>query len=371
MEKRRILCFCERWESGGIESFLHNILSHMDLSKLEVDIVAASLKPSVFTQALQARGVRFLELSGSLRSAKNFFLFRQLLRERRYHVAHFNLFQGLSLCYVWIAKKEGVPVRIAHSHGAALRKSVTKPIKLLLHRTGGALFSGSATEFWACSQLAAEFLFPKDKRKTKGYHVIPNGIDAARFGFDPVLREQMRGELQLGNQFVVGHVGRLDYLKNQDFLLDVFAALHRNRPDCHLLLVGDGDDRGKLERKMQSLKLEDAVTFYGNSGNVEALLCAMDVFVFPSRSEGLGIAVIEAQSAGLPVLCSDRVPRQVHLTEHVRFLSLDSAPELWAETALSMSASAEVRAGGADRVKAAGFDVREVAAMVEKSYEAK
>ena len=131
---RRICCLCESWASGGIESFFGNVLTRLDSADLEVDIVAARLEASVFTDWLTARGVRFCELSGSMRDVlENHRRFRALLRERHYDVLHLNAYQSLSLAYLHIAKEEGVPVRIAHSHNTGLRKSATRPLKLAVH----------------------------------------------------------------------------------------------------------------------------------------------------------------------------------------------------------------------------------------------
>ena len=127
MDKRRVCCFCEKWESGGIESFLHNVIMEMDMSRLEIDIVAAQICESVFTASPKEKGVGFYELSGSQRKlGRNHKMFKQLLKERHYDVVHLNIFQGLSLYYAYLAKKAEVAVRIAHSHNTALRQSKTK-----------------------------------------------------------------------------------------------------------------------------------------------------------------------------------------------------------------------------------------------------
>ena len=137
MKKRRICCFCERWASGGIESFLHALALRLPMDRLEIDIVAVRMEESLFTAAMEQRGVCFRELSGSLSQlGKNYRMFRRILRERQYDVVHLNLFQGLSLYYALIARQEGVPVRIAHSHNSDLRRSPTRALKLLLHRWG-------------------------------------------------------------------------------------------------------------------------------------------------------------------------------------------------------------------------------------------
>lgn len=315
--KRKICIYCETWESGGIESFLHNVLCHMDLANLDIDIVVACLRPSIFTEPLEKLGIQFVELSGNPRKiADNRQKFKRLLREKQYDVLHLNAFQGLQLSLLRTAKRAGVPVRIAHSHNTALRKSKTWRLKMLVHRASSLLFSDNATDLWACSSDAARFMFPHRVLQNKAWRFIPNGIDLERFRFDAQQREEARRELGVSDCFVVGNVGRLCYQKNQEFLLDVFAVLIKQRPNSRLLLVGEGEDRQQLMEKAAKLGIVDNVIFYGVTDHVERLLWAMDVFVFPSRFEGLGIAAVEAQAAGLPVVCSEFIPDETLVAQN-------------------------------------------------------
>ena len=128
---KRICIYCQTWESGGIEAFISNTLSHMDLSGLEIEIVAEALRRSVFTEELEAKGVVFHELSGSPRRiVGNYRRFSKLVSMRRYDVLHFNLFQALPMVCLLPAKREGVPIRIAHSHNTMLRQSRTRAVKM-------------------------------------------------------------------------------------------------------------------------------------------------------------------------------------------------------------------------------------------------
>ena len=356
---RRICCLLERWESGGIESFLYNILARIDLTQLQVDIVASSLGKSVFTKPLQDLGICFFELSGSQRKVvENHRRFRLLARERRWDVLHLNAFQGLSLYYLRLAKEAGIPVRIAHSHNTALRKSLTRPLKLAVHRWARRRYMIDATNLWACSQTAAQFLFNRQELEQKGYTFIPNGIDTARFRFDPVVRECVRGELGLDGKLVIGNVGRLCDQKNQDFLLDVFAEVLKQRPESRLLLVGEGENKPQLERKAQKLEVAGKVIFYGVSDHIERLLWAMDVFAFPSLFEGLGIAAVEAQAAGLPVACSEYVPEEVRVTEQIQVVPISNGAKTWANVVLrSTAANREVASVSVQNV---GFGIEAV-----------
>lgn len=366
---RRICCFCEIWKSGGIESFLNSVLLHVEFGEVEVDIVTATLQESVFTAGLQEKGIHFYELSGNQRDLyRNYRMFRRLLRERRYEVIHFNLFQGLSLYYARIAQQEGVPIRIVHSHGMGLRESKTKTLKLILHRLGRLRWRSSATDFWACSKPAAEFLFSADVLNHHRIQIIPNGIEIDRFRFSHQSRGRTRAELGVENQLLIGTVGRLSQEKNQGFLLEVFAQIHTRRSDSRLLLVGEGELLETLRTQAVQLGIADATIFMGASQSVPELLCAMDLFVFPSFMEGLGTAAVEAQAAGLPVLCSDRIPDEARITEQVTALPLETGKEAWAEAALKSCFSVKNRESSADIVKAAGFEISDVAWLIGQKY---
>lgn len=367
---KKICIFCESWESGGIESFLTNVLLHMSLEKMEIDLVASQIKDSVFTKRLQDHGIHFYELSGSQKNvAKNHAMFRKLLQNRQYDVVHLNIFQGMSLYYAYLAKNAGVPVRIAHSHNTDLRQSCTRALKLWLHRRYSSLYAKEATDFWACSTPAAEFMFPKKLLAEKKFTFIPNGIDTARFRFDPVVRETMRQELGITDRFVIGNVGRLCYQKNQTFLLDVLAEALKIRPDCCLLLVGDGEDRIMLEEKAKALKIAEHVVFYGTTSNVEELFWAMDVFAFPSRFEGLGIVAIEAQAAGLPVVCSEHIPDEANITPLFRTKPLNTGITAWAGELCNLEG--QTHRNAAQLLYNAGFDIVDVGKSISASYQKK
>ena len=365
MEKKRVCCFCESWESGGIESFLNNVLGHMDRTELEIDLVTSQLKESVFTKRLQEQGIHFYELSGNQKNIwKNHRLFRRLLVENSYDIIHLNVFQGMSLYYARLAKQAGVPVRIAHSHNTDLRPSRTRKLKLWLHKTFSNRHAADATAFWACSRAAAEFMFPHRVLEEKGFTFIPNGIRTERFHFDAAARDSVRRELGLEDCFVVGNVGRLCYQKNQEFLLDVFASLLKTRPDSRLLLVGEGEDRNKLESRAEELGIAENVLFYGVTDRVERMFWAMDAFAFPSRFEGLGIVAVEAQAAGLPVVCSEFVPPEAHVTSLAMVVPLEQSVQGWARALEAVTFQTAERMGK-ELVREAGFDIEDVAARIQ------
>lgn len=368
MDKRAVCIYCETWESGGIESFLTNVIQRLDMRQFSIDIVAASLKDSVFTGELERKGVRFRQLSGSTRRVThNLRLFGQLLKEQQYDVLHLNIYQGLSMCYARAAKKAGVPVRIIHSHNTALRKSATRFLKMAIHTMAKCWMAANGTRFLACSTDAAQFMFPKSMVKNGLFSVVPNGIETERFQFEAEKRKRFREQWDLQRKFVVGNIGRLCYQKNQTFLLDVFRELCKLRPESKLLLVGAGEDEPMLRDKAAQLGVEANVLFYGTTSSPEETLWAMDVFAFPSRFEGLGIVAIEAQTAGLPVFCSEAIPKEAYVTEQMYQIPLDRGAAVWAEQ-ISACQPMRDRTQSVFKVRKSGFDIQDVARQVADYY---
>lgn len=365
---KRVCCFCETWESGGIESFLNNVLTNMDLSGLEVDLVAVRMQHSIFTDNLRKHNINVIQLSDrKCNELRKRYLFRRHLKKVKYDVIHFNLFHGVAMGYVNIADDEGVPVRIVHSHNTDLRKSSTRWLKMILHNSAKRFYSGKATKMLACSEAAAEFLFSQKDLEKSGFSFIPNGIDVDRFAFSSKKREIARKELKMENDFIIGAVGRLCYQKNQTFLLDVAGELSKIRSDFKLLLVGEGDDLQKLKEKTESMGLSDKVIFYGVTDKPHNLFCAMDVLAFPSLFEGLGIVAIEAQASGLPVICSEFVPHEAKVSDLATVQPLSDGVSGWVEALRHIQIQTE-REKYTDIVKKSGFDIHEVAFRMEKIF---
>ena len=364
MSKGRICVFCETWASGGIESFLTGVLLRQDPGELEIDLVTAEKGESVYTAPLESHGIRFFPLSGSpWKLLRNWAGFRRLLAERGYDAVYVNAFQALSFRYGLLARRAGVPVRILHGHGTDIRPQPLRPLKLLIHGIARGLYGGAGTENLACSREAAAFLFPPRLCRRGLVRILPNGIDIDRFRFRPEERQRMRGSLGLDGCFVLGSLGRLSSEKNQMFLLEVLRDLLPRRPEARLLLVGEGKLREALEQRAGELEVRDRVLFTGVTDKPQAYYWAMDAFLFPSLSEGLGIAAVEAQCAGLPLLCSEHIPDQALITPLARRVPLTGGAEAWAKAAASL-ALPEKREDYAAAVRAAGFDIADVSRTV-------
>lgn len=266
-----------------------------------------------------------------------------------------------------LAARHGIPIRIAHCHNPQnMDKTAIGRVQGFLHRVNHHQLSRYANVLWACSEDSAKWACPAMDIPCD---VIPNAIDAQNFRYDPGIRREVREQYGLENCLVVGHVGRLQYQKNQTFLLDAFCHLHEREPNARLMLVGDGPDLTELEAKAVTLGVQNAVLFLGVRDDVNRLLQAFDLFVMPSHFEGFGMAALEAQAAGLPCLLSANVPKETKVTEHVEFLAAED-PAIWAEHMLNMLEAHYPRRDETQVLSEAGYDITQAAERLTARMEA-
>ena len=330
----RILHVVGGMDTGGIETWLMHMLRRIDRDRYRFDFLTHTDKPCFYDDEIRSLGGRIISCAHTAlpwRYARNFL--RILKEHGPYDVVHSHVhhFSGFTLM---LAKMAGVPVRIAHSHNDTSLNERRAGIgrKFYLHSTRR-LIRCCSTFGLACSGLAAVNLFGKDWEGDPRWRILNYAVDFDPF-MKPVDRAHVRRELSIPlDAFVMGHVGRFAQQKNHDFLLDVFAELSRREKSAYLLLVGDGDLRAKLVEKTKRLGLADKVIFAGVRPDIARLMLgAMDVFVFPSHHEGLGLVVVEAQAAGLPVVMSDTVPAEaIIIPPLIKILSLQKDSSIWVQ----------------------------------------
>ena len=360
---------------GGVYALVNNVIRNKpDGLKLDIACIARFENPNNI-EALKRLGtdVYYVGTTGP-RWTRPYAYYRntlKLLRDGGYDCVHIHGDVAyLLLIFARAARRAGVKRIILHSHAAGIDGG-SRRLKAALHSLcRGALRTG-ATDFVACSDKAAAWMYPS--LEVSQVTMIANGVELSRFAFDPAARERIRRELRLEDAFVVGHVGRFAYQKNHDFLLEAFAAMRKRVPNARLLLVGEGVLFDQTREKAERLGVVDDVIFYGASYDVGALMQGMDLFALPSHFEGLPVVGVEAQAAGLPVLFSDCITRQAGLTAHVRFLPIEaSAPEAWGEAARAMAAGPGWnRADDCEQVRKAGFTIQDTVRAFLKLYGAK
>lgn len=355
---------------GGVSSFLYNIYRHVDRSKVQFDF----LSPNVTTYGLhrnqiEAMGGRVFELGVEgnpiIRKVRLYHRLRDKIKQQSYPVVHINsgsVFFNLTAAMA--AKHAGARVRIVHSHsaGTAIKNKIAKLLvgwlKLTLERY--------ATNLLACSKAAGEHVFSEKSVLQGKVEIVPNGIEISRFVFDGKTRETVRRELGLDGRFVVGHVGRFSEEKNHSFLIDVFSEVYRRELSAVLLLIGEGPLEAEIRDKVRRCGLGGCVRFLGVRRDVERLYQAMDCFVLPSLFEGLPIVGIEAQTAGLRMVCSDAITEEMRITDLAEYMSLGEPAVRWAEKILCCRGSE--RKNMSREIAEAGYSIENSARQLEALY---
>lgn len=354
----RVLHIVSYMQRGGLETLIMNCYRHIDREKLQFDFIVHRDFRSDYDDEIEALGGKIYRLP-RLNPFSPFYRKAMLdffRKHPEYRIVHCHL-DCMSALPLSAAKRCGVPVRIAHAHSSNQTKDWKYPLKRFFMQG----IPGVATHFFACSKTAGKWMFP-DQNIT----VVNNGIDTAKFAFNAESRAEMRAELGLGSELVLGHTGRFMPEKNHSFLIDVFAEVHRRDPQSKLILIGTGPLEKQIKEKVRGLHLTDAVEFLGVRPDVNRILQAVDVFVLPSVYEGFGIAAVEAQTAGAKCVVSDQVPEMCRITENICALPLDAPAGEWAERILA--AGIKDRSSQQERIKAAGFDIAQTADWLQSFY---
>lgn len=349
----RVLQVFSKLGRGGAETMIMNYYRNIDRSQIQFDFLVQYPDKETYEDEIESLGGKIYRIDpirkvGPYKYKKELYNFFQKHPYQIIH-SHRDEMSGLVLKEAYRAN---IPIRIAHSHTSVaqynfLESQLKNIYKKMIHKY--------ATHRLACSTTAGEWMYLGDK-----YKILKNAIQTEIFKFSPLKRKKMRKEFNiLDNHFIIGHVGNFTYPKNHEFLVDIFYEIQKTENNTILFLVGDGPLRGKIENKVKKLGMSNKVIFAGERSDVSDLMQLMDVFVFPSRFEGLGIVLIEAQAAGLPCLASEKViPNEVKVTELLKFVDLKDPPDIWAKEILEHGKLCRQK-NSAKEVQNAQYDIKE------------
>jgi glycosyltransferase involved in cell wall biosynthesis len=370
MEKIKILHVLAQRPKGGIGTFLKNMQSNIDTSKVQFDyLICDSDKTGDFDNFVKQFGSEVHVLS-PLKSSKILRYISEINNFFKNHANEYDIVHGhlssLGVIYFNIARKYGVKHRIIHSHATRLSDKKLNEIRNFFTELP---LKQAANIYFACSKKAGEHKYGKKDLENHNVHIINNAVDVNKYKFDLEARVSIRKQLNLEDKLVIGNVGRLSNQKNHQFLIDAFKQIYSKEKKAILMLIGDGELSPILKRKVESLGLKDAVMFMGKRNDVDKLLHAMDVFVMPSLYEGFPLVGIEAQCSGLPCIFADTITEEIMVTASCKFLSLRLSKELWGLEVLKIhEKSNSNRITASEIVENAGYSINNEAVKLQNLY---
>lgn len=356
----RVLHIGASSNQGGIESMLKAWVSHKP-EHIHFDFINVENLPLAYEDFLRENGCEIYRITAR---KDNYFKsnkeLKQIIRRGHYDYVHHHIMSLSWMNPTIIASKTKGLKAILHSHSTINRNSLDFKHKCL-HQYGQMRLHGTSCLKLACGEDAGLTLFGNDDFK-----VIRNGIDLGQFRYQGHHRDEIRAMYHVGeNDVLVGHIGRPGPQKNYPYLIETFSILHQSVPDTKLMLVGNILGDSEIEGLIEKYQLQDSVIRPGMVKDAYKYYSAMDVFFMPSLYEGVSVAMIEAQAAGLPCVVSRNVSPEVKVSERMRFVNIDNPME----TARILKESYLLKSDRTSVVIDSRFDIVSSSAEIYKFYE--
>lgn len=342
---------------GGLTTVVMNYYKALGKTGIAIDIASTNEAPKVLLQELKKNESQYYNLG----RRSDIFSYTKKLNEvlkKHYDVVHVNGNSATMLL-------ELLPARINHVHTRIVHVHNTKTQHPVLQKIIYPLFKSSYNKAVAVSEDAGKWLYGDN------YIVLNNAISVKEYSFSLQTREKIRNSLGISSRtFVIGNIGKLNFQKNHQYLLEVFTRFKKSIDDCKLIVVGGGELEDELKRKAVGLGIREDVIFTGMMDDASEYIQAFDFFAFPSRFEGLGLALIEAQASGLKCIISDRVPKEAVVTNQVKVMSIDGEADEWADYIVQNINYDRIKnaKNAAESIKSHGFDISTEAEKLRRLY---
>lgn len=361
--------FCEPLNYGGQEAFIINVYKKVKNEKVKYTFFTPfECQNEKLKKMVQDRKDDIIYLNykfeTKLRKLNLIKAAKEILKNSTYDVVHIHSGSIFSLYFVAkIAKKSGIKKVIIHSHSTGDNTFKYKIIKRFTNNK----MQKYVDVFLSCSEKAAEWKFPKEVVAQKKFNIIKNGVDIETFKFNNEARKLIRKQYNIENKNVVINIGRFSKEKNHIFLLEIFKKIKNINKNAYLILIGGaGPLKNEIQKKIEEYHLKNDVLILENIGNVSDYLNASDVFVLPSFYEGFPVVSIEAQSAGLPVICSDTITKEISITPNCYFLNLNDGVDIWVKKIIKEFTSKRI--DYENEIRGNGFDIADTAKILENIY---
>jgi len=352
-----------KWVGAGMELVALNYFRNIDKKRFQFDFICDEDSTNIPYNEIKGLGGRVILVPPYENSKKYIKALTNIFKNNKYDIvhSHTNFYSYLSLKAAKLAK---IPVRIAHSHISSIELEDNKLIKSIYKP----LLKANATDYFACSDEAARFMFGEKSFNNGEVTIINNAIDVDKFIYNTRIRNKTRQELGISDdKQVIGHIGRFISQKNHLFVLELFRSIHEVNPNTILLLVGQGPLMKTIRERAYTMDIYDDIKFLGQLKKTSDIYQAMDVFLLPSFYEGYPITLVEAESSGLYCVVSEQVGKKNCLLPSTDVLSLKSSINIWRDTIINGYANHERKNTGKIITKK-GFNIKEEIKVLENKY---
>lgn len=325
----KVLHIVSSLDGGGVENMLYNYYAHLDRNKIRFDFVVHGTDVGLLEEKLICLNSQIYHvISKHTNLIKNLIETNSIIKKGNYDIVHCH--QGPKGAFaLFCAKLSRVKIRIIHNHIAFVPET---KIQMAIRKLYCWVANKLATHYFACGRDAGVWAYGQGAIDQDRVTIINNAIETKKFVFNKEIREIIRKEFCVENKSVIGCIARLSSQKNHEFLVEMFYQIKKVKSNVVLWLIGDGPLLNDIKEYVNSLGISNDVFFLGVRNDVERIMQGMDLFLLPTRFEGLGIVYVEAQAAGLRTIASSRVvPKETKVTNLISYIDLEAPVEFWAE----------------------------------------
>lgn len=350
---------------GGVETFMCNVYQHINQEEYQIDFLIHQEINKRYKKIINQGSGNIYYVTGIKKGVFTYLknLFDFFKENSDYDIVHLNECSAIYFIYAFPCIFYRNMKLIVHSHNGDSRN-------IILHKILKFIQNRFIWKRWACSEVAAQWMFDKKNISEKNYTIIHNGIDLEQYRYNEDIRIQYRKHFGLENNIVLGSIARFEYQKNHEFIINLFEGFYHTNNNARLLLVGGGESMNYIKKIVSDKGLDSVVIFLGVRDDISKLLQMLDVFLLPSYFEGLPFVTIEAQASGLPILASNNVSEEIKITDLVIRKSLDDRLEDWIECLNKLIISGKNRGDKiyCDQLRDCGYDIKQVVQFIEEQY---
>lgn len=356
---KRVVHMLNSMGMGGIENFLMNIYRSLDKEKYQFDFILQSEEEGIFEKEIKELGGNIYKIPKFEKYPfKHMYELRKILKKNDYIAFHRHTANSVVFVDLFVAKLAGIKRIIVHSHNTMHpKKKINEICRPLLYVL--------ADKHLACGKEAGKWLYGN-----REFDVVYNAIITEKYNYKEEIRNKWRERLGLKSEdIVLGHIGRFNDQKNHKYLLEFFRELSSMSSDYKLVLCGDGDLRGELTIFCKENSLDNKVLFLGVRKEVNEILQAMDAFVFPSKYEGLPVALIEAQLTALPCFISDKITDEAIYNQNIVKVGIDeNDKETWIKQIIALPVTTAYRTYKNEKLYS-DYDIKNIVKKLCEIYE--